>query len=293
MADRNISVWIKRDDLIHPLLQGNKWRKMKFNLQQAIESQKDTLLTFGGAYSNHIAATAAAGQLFGLKTIGIIRGEPTATPSLTLQQAAANGMQLHFMERSHYRLKDEPGRIEELHYRFGDFYYLPEGGTNALALPGCEELVGEIDVPFDVMCCAAGTGGTASGLRNALHANQRLLVFPALKGEGSLPQLIANATPHAVANIEFHREYHFGGYAKITDELFQFIQYIFVHHRILLDPVYTSKMLYGVYDLILQNYFEPGTRIIAVHSGGLQGWCGFHQEWEMLKNGPAKRNIQR
>ncbi|MFN8277792.1 MAG: pyridoxal-phosphate dependent enzyme [Chitinophagales bacterium] len=274
ILDRGVELWLKRDDLTHPLIQGNKWRKLKYNLLEAKRLGYQQLLTFGGAYSNHIAAVAAAGKFFGFKTIGIIRGEPTPQPSHTLLQAAQNGMAIHFMSRDHYRLKDEPGMVEDLAYQFGEFYALPEGGTNELALEGCREMIDEIDVEFDVVACAVGTGGTSAGIWSELNEGQHLHGFSALKGTDTLSAHIgqlAQSRGVLKGSFQLHTDYHFGGYAKVTDELLQFMRYIHVHHRVMLDQVYTAKMLYGLYDLIRMECFPKGTRIVAIHTGGLQG----------------------
>src|SRR5688572_5103008 len=177
LRQKEITVMVRREDLLHPEVSGNKWRKLKYNLLAAAEQEFDTLLTFGGAFSNHIAAVAAAGNLFGFKTIGLIRGEEHFPLNPTLQQAVLNGMQLHYLDRETYRQKQEPEFLAELAQQFGRAFLIPEGGTNCLALKGCEEIIAGIQEPFDVLCCAAGTGGTSAGLLIGLNGEKQLLAF--------------------------------------------------------------------------------------------------------------------
>ena len=181
-----ISVFIRREDLIHPYVSGNKLRKLKYNLAQAKAENQKTLLTFGGAFSNHIAATAYAGAAEGFKTIGIIRGEELQSEVLdnpTLKFAQECGMQFKFISREDYRHKTEDYFIENLKQEFGHFYLVPEGGTNILAVKGCQEILSAEDAQYDFVCCAVGTGGTISGLINSVLPHQKVLGFPALKGD--------------------------------------------------------------------------------------------------------------
>ncbi|MBP6732704.1 MAG: pyridoxal-phosphate dependent enzyme, partial [Chitinophagales bacterium] len=175
LLQKGVSLYIKRDDLIHPLVQGNKWRKLKYNLLNAREEGQHTLVTFGGYYSNHIYATAAAAKLFNFKAIGIIRGEEPVVKSETLQFALAQGMQLVYVERATYDRKEDDSFIGELKMRYGPFYYVPEGGTNLLALKGVSEIINEIEIDFDVICTACGTGGTLAGLVAGLHGQKQAL----------------------------------------------------------------------------------------------------------------------
>lgn len=272
----HITLTIKREDLIHPFISGNKWRKLKYNLKAARQARQHTLLTFGGAYSNHIAAVAAAGQEFGFKTIGIIRGEELASQidaNPTLATARANGMQLQFVSRADYRLKQDGTFLHALNQRYGSFYLLPEGGTNQLAIQGCQEILSEYDKQhFDYICCAAGTGGTLAGIINSAQAWQQVIGFSALKGD-FLTGEVASWLDHNTASLLWciNTQYHFGGYAKTRPALFEFMHSFSQQTGIPLDPVYTGKMLFGVFDLIEQGYFTAGSRILAIHSGGLQG----------------------
>jgi 1-aminocyclopropane-1-carboxylate deaminase len=272
----SISVQIKREDLIHPFVSGNKFRKLKYNLLQAKAENQKTLLTFGGAFSNHIAAVAFAGKERGFKTIGIIRGEELAqkvNENPTLLFAQKCGMQLEFISREEYRLKSELSFIENLKHKFGNFYLIPEGGTNALAIKGCEEIITHEDADFDYICCSIGTGGTISGLINSALPHQKVLGFPALKGD-FLKEEIRNFAQNE--NWELISDYHFGGYGKINAELVLFINHFYAENQIPLDPIYTGKMVFGVIDLIRKNYFPAESKILMIHTGGIQGIQGMN-----------------
>jgi len=283
----NIQLFVKRDDLIHPLFGGNKWRKQKYNLIHAREKQSDTLLTFGGAWSNHIYATAAAARHFGFSSIGIIRGEKHTPLNTTLAFAESCGMQLHYISRAEYRKKHEPQYLQKLKHQFGEIYILPEGGSNTLALKGCEEIVDEInreiERPFDVICCASGTGATLAGLVKALKPEQSAIGFSALKGGEFLNEEGTNFLCDAYhdtnldrKNWEIETAFHFGGYAKINDELIHFMRTFQSEYGFALDAVYTGKMFYGLFKHIENKTFKPGSTIVAIHSGGLQGNKGFN-----------------
>lgn len=277
-----IQLYIKRDDLIHPYFGGNKWRKLKYNLSHAREQNYHSLLTFGGAWSNHIYATAAAGKRFGFKTIGIIRGEKHAALNATLAFAEKCGMQLHYVNREQYRQKKQATYLEKLKEEFGDVYILPEGGSNSLAIQGCEEIVQEIDIPFDIICCASGTGATLAGLISAIDrqhtpSDKMAIGFSALKGGAFLTtEVNAYLGNSNLTNWQIEDRFHFGGYAKVDAELIQFIHDFESLYDIKLDAVYTGKMFFGLFALIKQETFKPGTTIIAIHSGGLQGNKGFN-----------------
>ncbi|WP_394802451.1 1-aminocyclopropane-1-carboxylate deaminase/D-cysteine desulfhydrase [Aquimarina acroporae] len=277
-----VSMTIKREDLIHDTVSGNKFRKLKYSLLQARSEGYKTILTFGGAFSNHIAATAAAGKMMGLKTIGVIRGDElgenlnnTLLQNDTLKFASDEGMQFKFVARDAYRQKTSTKFLEELKAEFDDFYLIPEGGTNDLAIKGCEEILTSSDASYDVICCAVGTGGTISGLINASQQHQKVLGFPALKGDFLTSEIKKN-TPKS--NWELISDYHFGGYGKINEELIEFINTFKTEHGILLDPVYTGKMLFGIFDRIRKGVFPKNTRILAVHTGGLQGIAGMNKK---------------
>ncbi|WP_067151134.1 1-aminocyclopropane-1-carboxylate deaminase/D-cysteine desulfhydrase [Pseudotamlana agarivorans] len=273
---KNVELYVKREDVIHPFVSGNKYRKLKYNVLEAQKKGIKTLVTFGGAYSNHIAAVAAAGQLFGFKTVGIIRGEELWTEidkNPTLSFAQQHGMRFKFVTREAYRRKTSADFIAALKDEFGDYYHVPEGGTNALAVKGCEEILTESDKEFDYICSAVGTGGTISGLINCSKPGQQVLGFPALKGDFLKSDISKFAKQ---SNWELITDYHFGGYAKINEELVAFINQFKSDYKIPLDPVYTGKMLFGIFDLIEKGFFPKGSKILAIHTGGLQGIEGMN-----------------
>jgi len=273
LAQHRITLYLKRDDLIHPHISGNKWRKLKYNIKRAIQERQHTLLTFGGAYSNHLTATAAAGKYFGLHTIGIVRGEKHTVLNPALQFATRCGMQLHYISRQQYRQKHEQSYLASLAQQFGRFYHIPEGGSNYLAVKGCAELPPEISYPFDYICCACGTGATLAGIISALNHEQQAIGFSALKGnflQDEVHKHLVAYKANKLDNWHINTSYHFGGYAKKKPALLQFMHWFQQTHHIPLDFVYTGKLLYGIYDLINQGFFVPHTRIVAVHTGGVQ-----------------------
>ncbi len=278
---KGISLVIKREDLIHPFVSGNKFRKLKYNLIQAKAENQSTLLTFGGAYSNHIAAVGYAGKENGFQTIGIIRGDELGDKiesNPTLKFAQECGMQFEFVSRETYRLKTEATFLEQLQQQYGAFYLIPEGGTNTFAIQGCEEILTPEDASFDYVACAIGTGGTISGLINSVLPHQKVLGFPALKGD-FLQDEIRNFVRQD--NWELITDYHFGGYGKVTNDLIDWINQFYEQTQIPLDPVYTGKMVFGIVDLITKNYFPENAKILLIHTGGLQGIQGMNLK---LKN---------
>ena len=276
LPEKQVELYIKREDEIHPFVSGNKYRKLKYNLNEAKKEGFKTLLTFGGAFSNHIAAVASAGNLLGFKTIGVIRGEELESKieaNSTLSFAKENGMQFKFVSREAYRNKTSETFLNTLKEEFGEFYTIPEGGTNTLAVRGCEEILSEADKGFDYICCAVGTGGTISGLINCSKPSQQVLGFPALKGD-FLQEDISKFAEQP--NWKLITDYHFGGYAKINDQLVTFINEFKAVHNVPLDPVYVGKMLFGIMDLIEKKYFSEGSKILVIHTGGLQGIEGMN-----------------
>jgi 1-aminocyclopropane-1-carboxylate deaminase len=276
LPDKDLKLFVKREDEIHPFVSGNKYRKLKYNVFEAEKSGHKTLLTFGGAFSNHIAAVASIGNGLGFNTIGIIRGEELESKissNATLKFAQQNGMQFKFVSRDVYRNKTSEVFLNALKEEFGNFYLVPEGGTNTLAVKGCEEILNDDDASFDYICCAVGTGGTISGIINCSKPSQQVLGFPALKGDFLKQDISKFATQ---TNWELISDYHFGGYAKINEDLVTFINQFKLEHGIPLDPVYTGKMMFGVFDLISKNYFPKGSKILVIHTGGLQGIVGMN-----------------
>ena len=283
LNSNKISVSIRREDLIHPIVSGNKFRKLKYNLLQAKLENQHTLLTFGGAYSNHIAAVAFAGKENGLRTIGIIRGdelESKIAENPTLKFAQECGMHFEFVTREVYRHKTEAGFLENLKHKFGNFYLVPEGGTNEFAIKGCEEILTEADSQYDFVCCAIGTGGTISGIINSILPHQKVLGFPALKGD-FLKDEIRNFARNE--NWELITDYHFGGYGKVNLELIAFMNQFYAVNKIPLDPIYTAKMVFGVMDLIEKGYFPENSKILLIHTGGIQGIAGMNLKLKAKK----------
>lgn len=272
-----IELFIKREDLLHPIISGNKFRKLKYNIQEAKRLGHATLLTFGGAFSNHILAVAGAGAEFGFKTIGVIRGEELEckiNENPTLAQAQELGMQFYFVSRAAYRDKEQPSFVSHLHEKYGNFYLVPEGGTNDFAIKGCEEILTDTDKEyFTHIICAVGTGGTISGLINSSSEKQQIIGFSSLKG-AFLSEVIRNFV--SKTNWSINDNYHFGGYGKVTDELIQFLNSFYSQTAIPLDPVYTGKMVFGILDWIEKGYFPPNAKILMIHTGGLQGIKGMN-----------------
>ena len=271
-----VSLSLKREDLLFPSLSGNKYRKLKYNLKRAGELGHGTILTFGGAYSNHLHATAAAGRLYGFRTIGIVRGEELSGRPLnpTLESAQQRGMELHFISRAQYRNKEDPQFLNEIASRFGPCYILPEGGTNELAVRGCEEILGREDHQYTHICCPVGTGGTLAGLVRSSAGRQVVQGYPALRApglEGDLRKWIPEE------NWELVGGYHFGGYGRVTPGLIGFINSFRRDTGIPLDPVYTGKMVFGILGEISRGRIPEGSRILAIHTGGLQGIPGMNE----------------
>jgi 1-aminocyclopropane-1-carboxylate deaminase len=279
--NKSVSLSIRREDLIHPFISGNKFRKLKYNLIQAKAENQETLLTFGGAFSNHIAAAAYGGAAYGFKTIGVIRGDELESQILinpTLKFAQECGMKFKFITRESYRHKTEDDFIAKLKGEFGDFYYVPEGGTNAYAIKGCQEILSEDDSQYDFVCSSVGTGGTISGLINSILPHQKVLGFPALKGDFLNDEIRKFAVNE---NWQLITDYHFGGYGKVNQDLIAFINRFYQENQIPLDPIYTGKMVFGVVDLIEKKYFKENSKILLIHTGGLQGIKGMNS---ILKN---------
>ncbi|WDF76359.1 pyridoxal-phosphate dependent enzyme [Mucilaginibacter sp. KACC 22773] len=267
-----VKVFLKRDDLIHPMISGNKWRKLKYLLKSAQNQRKSHLVTFGGAYSNHLLATAAAAAKFGFKSTGIVRGEEVDNNTLFL--CKLHGMQLVFTDRDSYRNK--PALFQK---HFGDneqAFFIGEGGSSAEGAQGCAELVNELTDSYDHIFCACGTGTTAAGIINGLINHQLTTKFnaiPVFKNGGFIRDEINHFLTTPV-DYDLHTDYHFGGYGKATDELIGFIKQFVAATGIVIEPVYTGKMMYALYDLIGKGHFKPGSKILAIHSGGIWGLLG-------------------
>ena len=278
----NITLYLKREDLIHPLVSGNKWRKLKYNLIDARSRGYNMVITFGGAFSNHIYATAAAGAACGLETVGIIRGEISEPLNSTLKQASEWGMKLIAVTREEYRKRSDPDYQAQLKEQFGKSYLIPEGGTNVLALKGCAEITA-VPEKYHYWCVSCGTGGTLAGLLAGLGPNETVLGFPALKGgmflKEEIEQLLKSAGISSQTRWRLITDYHFGGYARISKELVDFIISFRQKYRVLLDPIYTGKMMFGIADLLKRGFFQENSRVLAIHTGGLQGIAGIEKKY--------------
>lgn len=277
---------IRREDLNHPLISGNKLRKLKYNLEEAKIKNSRGLLTFGGAHSNHILAVAASGNILGYETLGFIRGDELESQwksNPTLENAHALGMKFKFLNRETYRKKSEDNFLEMLQLEYPNYYIIPEGGTNELAVKGCEEILISTDIQYNYICCAVGTGGTLAGLIRSADTKQKILGFSSLKGDFLEHEIRKFAKQNT--NWEVIIDFHFGGYGKITSELIAFMNWFYKVNKVPLDPIYTGKMMYGIYQLMQTNYFTEEDKILVIHSGGLQGIRGANQKLK-LQNKP-------
>jgi len=278
LEEKRVQVAVLRLDQIHSGVSGNKFFKLKYNLKEAKNLGQRTLLTFGGAFSNHIYATASAAHLAGFHSIGIIRAEDADRDNPTLAHAQKMGMQLHFISRESYRQKNSPEFLEDLKAQFGDFFLIPEGGTNKFAIEGTKEILSDSNSEFTHICVSIGTGGTFAGLAASLKSHQRLVGFSSLKGEfihQEIANLLESNQISPSGSFEIRTDYHFGGYGKHKKELTDFMGWFYEELKIPLDPIYTGKMVFGAWDLIEKNHFPPNSKILLVHTGGLQGNAGF------------------
>lgn len=265
------SIGVLRLDLIHPEISGNKWFKLKYNLEQAKLEKKDSILTFGGAFSNHIVATAAACKLANLKGIGMIRGEASSANNPTLAIARKYGMDLQFISREEYRKKTDPEFIQLLQQQFPNSYIIPEGGDNELGQKGCTEILTNETHISDIIFCAYGTGTTFKGIAQSLQPHQSLHGINVLNFEAITTQ----------PNTSLINDYHFGSYAKHTAQLLEFKEWFENHFHIPLDYVYTAKLFFGVFDLIKHHKLDKTKEILIIHSGGLQGNQGYENRYNL------------
>lgn len=271
-----VELWLKRDDLLDLVISGNKWRKLKYILDHVLALNCHTIISMGGAYSNHLHALAYVGKKLGLKTAGLIRGEPQLTP--TIADLQHWGMKVQFVSRTEYRQLRKYKHWQELPGLNTGEYWLTEGGALALALQGVTESVAEIKRPYDVICVPCGTGTTLAGVISAMTPKTQALGLAALKGDQFLTGDVEAMQTKPNGNWQINYDYCFGGFAKTNAELLNFMAQFTVQTGIQLEPVYTGKMLYGIYDLIQKRAFPCGTRIVALHTGGLQGNRGFKLE---------------
>ncbi|HKK37855.1 MAG TPA: pyridoxal-phosphate dependent enzyme [Cryomorphaceae bacterium] len=281
LKNREISLFIKRDDLIHPEVSGNKWRKLKWNIDNALRSERETILTFGGAHSNHIAATAAAAKLHGLHSIGIIRGEEVDLANPTLKKALENGMEIHRVSRTEFRAIEDRDYIESLRHRFGPFYLIPQGGQNHYGVQGCAEIMSELEQPYHRIFVACGTATTLSGLAIANKIRADIYGVSALKGGDFLLDTVKayakktfndeETETEILSKIHLITNTHFGGYAKIKPELIHFMRNFTSETSVKLDPVYTGKSAFAMSDLAKKVELSKKENWLLIHSGGMQG----------------------
>ena len=276
LKDKKIRIFIKRLDQTHKHVSGNKWFKLKYNLIEAKKQGAKSILTFGGAYSNHIAATAYLAKEKGFSSIGVIRGEEHIPLNPTLKFAIKQNMKIDYIDRHDYRLKHTSKFLQKLRLRFGNFYLIPEGGTNKLAIKGTSEIIDTHDVQ-DYICCSVGTGGTIAGISNSIHKNQNVIGFPAIKGSDLLRRDIGKWAHRK--NWDIITNYNCGGYAKLSNKLVKLINDCHKTLNIPLDGIYTGKMMLGVIDLIKNDYFPKGSSILLIHTGGIQGNIGLNKRF--------------
>lgn len=280
LDEHGITLYVKREDLLHPHLSGNKWHKLKYNLQCAKAQGFAQVISFGGAYSNHIHALAYAAPLFDLQAVGVIRSdEKVMNP--TLADAQAQGMTLHYVTRNDYQRRHEEAYWHTLQAQFGPAYIIPEGGSNSLAVAGCADLINRIDmhgVVYDTVCVACGTGGTMAGLLKAIAADKQVIGFSVLKGDNALEAriqtLLAQLSDSRHERWQLVHDYHQGGYAKVTQPLLRFMKRFTDMTGIPIEPIYTGKMLFGLYSMIGERRLPRGAQVVAIHTGGLQGLRG-------------------
>jgi 1-aminocyclopropane-1-carboxylate deaminase len=280
LSKHNVRLYVKRDDLIDENVSGNKWRKLKFNVLQALDKKCDTILTFGGAFSNHLVATAAACKKAGLKSIGIVRGEELDENSNdTLKKCSEFGMQLKFVSRAEYQLKTDDLYLKDLHLEYPSTYIVPEGGSNFYGMIGCQEIIKEIKENFDQVFVAQGTSATSCGILLALPENTVLNVVPVLKNYDSFAEMrkLLNyslfdeeVTEELLEKVRVHSESHFGGYGKFNEELIDFIKEVNQGYNLPLDYVYTGKVFYQIMKMIQTGQLDNQS-LLFVHTGGLQG----------------------
>ncbi len=274
---------ILRLDKAYPEIQGNKYYKLKYNFEEAKAQNQTTLLTFGGAFSNHLHAVATAGALYGFKTIGVVRGEDDPL-NPTLIYTRSKGMQLHFITREEYRNERIHNTMQSwLEKQFGSFYLLPEGGTNKLAIKGCTEILTGINKKYQFIFCPVGTGGTLAGLISTPNIDAYVIGISSLKTGIQLTQSVNLLAPDTTTNWSINTNYHMGGYARMNADLMSFIKQFHTKNNILLDPVYTGKMMFGVFDMINKNKLGADSSILCIHTGGLQGWDGWNYRFPEQK----------
>lgn len=275
LEQKKIKLSIKRDDLLHPIISGNKWRKLKYNLIHMKNKGCNSFVTFGGAFSNHLYASAMACKTFNLEGHAIIRGPELDKHNPTIKMALACGMHLHVIDRKTYRLRHDDTYLKTLQTEFPSSFLIPEGGTNTAALYGVAELARSLPLS-DYVVCATGSGGTVAGLAKGCPSSTNVIGIAVLKQADYLNQEISKllTDSHSGASWQLLTNHHYGGYGKFTDDVWTFCQLMKKAYLLPLEPIYTGKMLFAIWQLISQDYFPKGTRIMAIHTGGLQGLDG-------------------
>lgn len=278
LHQKQVELFIKRDDMIHNVISGNKWRKLKYNLQAAKSNGDNTILSYGGAYSNHLHALSYACRQMGFNSIGIVRGVKDQEKNSTLSFCKENNMRLYYLDRSSYRLnKNSKNILRELNQNINQCYMLPEGGNNILGVKGCEEILLETDNKYDYVCCPVGTGCTAAGLIRTMSAHTKFLGFGPFKKVFEQKQNIKQlCNSKSYDNWDVIADDHFGGFGRIDDNLIKFVQKFKLDYNVELDMIYMGKLFYSLFKLIEQDFFSQNTKILILHTGGLQGLKGFN-----------------
>lgn len=287
LEEKNIELFVKRDDLIDTEVSGNKWRKLKYNIEQALANKNNSIVTFGGAFSNHLVATAAACKLIGIRCVGIVRGEElNSNSNETLKRCTQYGMELKFVSRSEYALRNDSLYLKDIHLEFENSFVVPEGGANFYGMIGCQDIIKEIEQDFDHVFIAQGTTTTSCGVLMALSEKTKLHVVPVLKGFDSLSEMknLLNyslfddeLTDDLLQKVEVHEEAHFGGYGKYNTELLDFIKEFYKQHGVPLDPIYTGKVMFELMRKVKLNELN-NSKILFIHTGGIQGAKGIEEK---------------
>jgi len=287
LEEKNIELFVKRDDLIDTEVSGNKWRKLKYNIEQALANKNNSIVTFGGAFSNHLVATAAACKLIGIRCVGIVRGEElNSNSNETLKRCAEHGMELKFVTRSEYALRNDSLYLKDIHLEFENSFVVPEGGANFYGMIGCQDIIKEIEQDFDHVFIAQGTTTTSCGVLISLPSNSKLHVVPVLKGFDSISEMrnLLNytlfdeeLTEELLNRVTVHSNAHFGGYGKYDLELLDFIKQFYHENNIKLDPIYTGKVMFELIKNIKENKLS-NSKVLFIHTGGLQGIEGVEKK---------------
>lgn len=283
---------IKRDDLIDPVISGNKWRKLKYNVEKAKQNKNEGILTFGGAFSNHLIASAQAAYQHGLSSIGIVRGdELNPRSNETLRACSKLGMELVFLSRSDYQLRTDKSFLAELHDTYPNYWFVPEGGANYYGAIGCQEILTDIPEKYDHIYVAMGTGTTAAGILSAVQLPTIVHGVSALKGDfllGDVRSLLwelaidEESVEAMLEHFVLNTTSHFGGYAKTAPRLFRLIRAFFDQTGVPLEPIYTGKTLFALMDDVAQGIIQPTDKVLMIHTGGLQGGQLYKEELPFL-----------